>query len=1125
MAGMFNSWFVAGLTLVYLGLLFLVARVAENASRRPDRPAPVWPYALGLSVYCTSWSIYGTTAQAATGWFFPPTYVGTIILFVAALPVIRKLIAASAAHNVTSIADFVASRYGKSRSLAVTVTLLAVVCAAPYIALQFKAAADSLDLLAGGSAFPIDTAFVVAALMGAFALTFGVGRLSNSGRNQGLIMAIAADGIIKLAAIVLVGVYAVFVLHDGPASLVAAAARAGLLDGRPQASSTGDAFLASVVLGVLAILCLPQIFFALTADEEMRGARLRRASRLFLLYLVGMGIFTWPILAAAELAGITTGAGYHALLLPLEAGAPLVALAVYLGGIAAATSLVIAASVAVGVMVGNELVAPLFMRRSLTLPDLAAPVRISRRIAIAGLIALAYGYYRLADETASLASIGLTSMVLAAQFAPAILGGLYWREGSAPAVAVGLGIGTLAWGVLLFTAEGLALADDLGTDRHALALAISLALNSGAFVIVSRLVPPSTSARAQAASFVDADTSLLARSEGQVALGDLTGLVGRVIGPQAAEEAFHRYRRDRAGDDVPADQPADARSIVFAERLIAGVVGAASARILMRSLLDRGVEASDVATFAEEAGRVFRFNRDLLQASLDNVSIAIAVVDKQLRMVAWNRAYEDLFDYPPGLLHEGRHVRDLIRYNAQRGECGDGHPDDLVERRLRHLRARTPYTFQRHRRDGRVLDIRGNPMPGGGFVTSYADVTGFVRAERAQRELADTLEQRVAARTRELQGANEALEAAKRVAEEANASKTRMFAAVSHDVLQPLHAARLLAASIERDVAGGRGADRVSQLQSSLDAVQDLLSEVLELTRLDAVSERPRIERVPVAKLFSEVAEAFAPVAERSGCRIRVAPTATAIETDRRLIQRVLRNYLANALRYGRGRDVLIGVRRAGPDLRLEVWDLGPGVPEEHQALIFKEFQRLGPQGDVADRGLGLGLAIVERIARLLGCKTGLRSRPGKGSVFSVTVRRAEDLPARAAGQERPSATFPAISVLCIDDDRRIRDAMRALLEGWGCEVETSADGSGFQERSFDVVFLDHHLADGRTGLDIAGHHAARAGLGVIISADRTDAPRRAAAERGFGFIEKPVREAQLRAVLQSAAMRRQPAG
>lgn len=1112
---MFDSWVVAGLTLAYLALLFQVARTAENSSAPPNRPAPVWPYALGLSVYCTSWSLYGTTDQVASnGWVFPPTYIGTIALFVLAAPVVRKLIAANAAHNTTSLADFIASRYGKSRGLAVLSTLVAAVCAAPYIALQFKAAADSLDILAGGSAFPIDTAFVVAVLMGFFALSFGLGRLSDSGRSKGLIAAIAVDGLVKLAALLCVGVYATFFLFEGPGDLVTRAAEAGFLAPREGASIAGHSFIASVALGGLAILCLPQLFFMLTADEDIEEPRRRRAFELFIVYLVGMGLFTWPVTAASALAAADTGAGYQTLRLPLETGAPAVALVVYLGGVAAATSIVIATTVAVGVMVGNEIVAPVLLRRSAdNQPDLSAAVRASRRFAIAGLLALAYIYYRVSAETASsLASIGLTSMVLAAQFAPALIGALYWRRGSVAGVAAGLAVGSLIWAVGFFTPAAAAV-ESAGFDAHAVVLAASLAANIGVFLAASLLAPPSVPEQAQAASFVDADASLLHRLGGEVAIGDLQSLAARVVGAGAAEDAFARFRASRGEGEPPdADAPADARALVFAERLIAGVVGAASARILMRTVTDRDVAARDVAKLAEEASRVFRFNRDLLQSSVDNLSTAIAVVDKDLRMVAWNRAYEDFFQYPSGLLYAGRHVRDLIRFNAERGECGEGETDDLVERRLRHLRARTSYSFQRFRRDGTVLDIRGNPMPGGGFVTSYTDVTAFVEAERAQRELAATLERRVEDRTRDV-------ETARRAAEAANASKTRLFAAVSHDILQPLNAARLLASTLEDRVRENDQRAIVDQLQTALDSVQELFSEVLDLARLETAPEAVDRSAVALQALFDELEEVNRPIAARKGLTLQFVRTGLVVDTDRRLMRRVLQNLVSNALSYTDEGGVVVGVRRTGSKARVLVADTGRGVPQKDRSAIFREFSRSSSSAGAA--GLGLGLAIVSRIADLLGHDLALASETGRGSVFSVAAPRAPGGP--EAPSEAEAAPFRGLRVLCVEDDDQTRAALAELLEHWGCEVTATPDGANCAG-AYDAAFLDYHLGRDKTGVDLidrAPHLLSGCCVAMVMSSDRSARVREASAARGLGFIQKPVRRAQLRAALQAAYGRR----
>ncbi|MBB5518444.1 PAS domain-containing hybrid sensor histidine kinase/response regulator [Amphiplicatus metriothermophilus] len=1150
-----GSWMLIGLSVAYLWLLFLIAYYGDKRADRLGAPLrqPI-VYSLALTVYCTSWSLYGTTQQtAATGWIFPPTYVGTIILFIFLLGFLHKLIVVSKRQNIVSVADFISARYGKSRRLAFLATFLAVICVTPYIALQLKAVTESLNLLSGaaeGSPGLPDTALIVAGVLALFSILFGARRSLSTEHNRGLMLAIAFEAVFKLAAFAAVGAFALFSLHDGVGDLVRKAVEEGVFE---SASPTGrHAFLASIVLGVTSIICLPRLFHVLVV-ENTSTEDLRAAQKWYVLYLIAMGAFVWPIAAAALLAGGEAAAsGYHLLVLPLSAGEYGLAVFAYLGGLSAATSMVIVATVALGVMVGNDLVTP-FAIRSKTLTgsgaDLSARVLTIRRLSIVFLLALAYGYYRFLGGADQLASIGLMSMALAAQFAPAIIGGLYWKGGHPRGAAAGLVFGAAVWAYTLLAptlvAAGAgdprlvvdgpwgigwlrptALFGLEGWDPIAHGLFWSLLFNATAYVAGSLSARQDAALARIAGAFVSLESDYAgAPSPPAVSNGRLIAAVGRFIGHAAAAEAFERYFR--AAEKTPApDAPADHETYQFAERLLAGAIGAASARVVLQTAAGgRAMDVRDVVTIANETARVFRFNRDLLQASLDNLSVGISVVDKNLRLVAWNSAYERLFSYPEDFLYEGRHVRDLLAYNAARGEFGETDPDGEIEKRLRHLRAATPYSFQRARRDGTVIEIRGNPMPGGGFVTSYTDVTDFVSAENALRDLNETLERRVAERTEALTRLNEALVQAKAEAERANRSKTKFFAAVSHDVLQPLNAARLFAGALAQQNRDRALDPTIANLDSALNAVQDLLSEVLDLSRLDAGGLEPAVQTVSLGRLLRDLAAEFAPVAQKKGLALRAHDTSLLVRSDPRYLRRIVQNLLANAIRYtARGR-VAIGVRRAGDRVRIEVWDTGPGIAAEHLNEIFQEFRRIPSAAGGGERGLGIGLAIVDRIARLLDHPVGVRSAPGRGSVFSVTVPLCGREKAQAAPRPAGAAAGPlaGLAALCVDNDSAILEGMRQLLSGWGCEVAAARSGAeGIVAadrlgRPPDILLIDYHLDGEETGFDALALLRARFGEDapcIVISADSTDMVKRRAEAAGCRFLAKPARPAALRALI-----------
>jgi signal transduction histidine kinase len=431
--------------------------------------------------------------------------------------------------------------------------------------------------------------------------------------------------------------------------------------------------------------------------------------------------------------------------------------------------------------------------------------------------------------------------------------------------------------------------------------------------------------------------------------------------------------------------------------------------------------------------------------------------------------------------------------------------------------------------DGRVVELRLDPLPGSGFVATCNDVTARVHtaealrdSDRQLRQSKETLEQRVVERTAEL-------EASRAEAEAANLGKTRFIAAASHDLLQPLHAARLFtAAMMDRDPANELG----GKVDASLGAVESLLDALLDISKLDAGAFRPDKRPFALQPLFESLATAFAPVAARHDVDLVMVRSRAFVDTDPAFLRRILQNLLSNALRYGRveGRPhrVLLGCRREGEGLRIEVKDNGPGIAADKQAVIFDEFVRLQADDDQPreERGLGLGLAIVERIGRMLELPVHIASAPGQGSTFSVAVPRVAAVVTATVATPAPQAT-PALEagsfVLCIDNEARVREAMATLLMGWGCEVATAASQAEALERVSqvgrvpDLVLADLHL-DGEDGFEVIG--ALRGAWGrpvpaALVTADRDPTLRLRARAHRAELLHKPVKPAALRALLR----------
>ncbi len=1152
---MIQGWLLLLVSLLYVGLLFVVAYAGDRRPLYPRQPRlrPI-VYSLALAVYCSSWTFYGAVGTAARdGLAYLPIYLGPILLYVLGFGLLRRLVQVVRQRNITSIADFIGARFGKSHGLAALVAVIAVVAVVPYIALQFKAVAMSFGVL-GGTALGavrtggIDSAMWCAALLAVFAILFGTRSIDATEHHHGMMLAIALESLIKLLAFVALAGYA---LWRGPGLADTMQLPLDLLGhGAP------PGFLAQTMLAFCAMFCLPRQFQIGMVECEDAGD-LRRARWMVPLYLVIVSVAVLPIVAAGMRMPMLHQGGADAwvLTLPMAHGDRGVALLAFIGGFSAATGMVIVASVALSTMMSNDLAMPALLRiRRLRLEqrsDLSQLVLGVRRIAIIVLALMAYAYYRVAANAENLAATGLLAFAAVAQFAPALIAALYWRGASRRGVATGLLGGFAVWlYTLLLPAvvrseqwlrDGLFGWDWLrphalfylsGWDPVMHGTFWSLLVNAGCLVFVSLRFRPSLEERLHAAVFMDADPASRGGAgdwRGRVAVADLRTIAERIVGERSSVRAFDEYAQRRDKPLLPGEA-ADRALIQYTERLLASAVGAANARrILISALSGSGLDLAESVALLDEASQELRFNRELLSTTLENVSQGISVVDAQMRLVAWNRRYLELFEYPDGMVHVGVPVAELIRWNAERGECGPGEVEAHVAKRIQYMRAGSPHLFQRVRPDGTVIEMRGRALPGGGYVTTYTDVTAYKHAEQALIEVNETLEQRVEQRTAELSEALAATAQARRAAETANISKTRFLAAASHDLLQPLNAARLFTSALRQHSGLDAEASGLAErIDASFRAAEDLLDALLDISRLDAGRYQPEVGGFALAELFDSLKAQFAVVAEQRDLRLRVVPTTLAVRSDPQLLRRILQNLLSNALRYTSRGGVLLGARRVGGEVRIEVWDSGPGIAAEQRARIFDEFQRLEHPSPWGEKGLGLGLSICDRLAGMLGHRLDLHSRVEHGSCFAVTVPRCEAVPVRRQRVERagPDKQLP-LTVLCLDNDASILDGMRALLSRWGVDCRTALDvvqaRTELRHGPVDLILADYHLADGVDGLQAL--QQLRDALGelppvAMITADGSSELKQRARASGYPVLHKPVRPAALRALLTALARR-----
>jgi signal transduction histidine kinase/ActR/RegA family two-component response regulator len=915
-------------------------------------------------------------------------------------------------------------------------------------------------------------------------------------------------------------------------------------------------------LSLFAIVLLPRQFHV-TIVENHSEAEVRRAAWLFPAYLVLINLFVLPIAMAGLLtfpAGRMDG-DMFVLALPLAAHSDLMTLIAFVGGLSAATAMVIVESVALAIMVSNDIVMPLVLKRRAILAvqptDAGAQLLTTRRIAIFMILFLAYIYYRSAGE-AQLAAIGLLSFAAVAQFAPAFFGGLIWRRGTALGAIAGMTAGILVWGYTLLLPSisdagivgariltdgpwGLGLLRPqalFGIDLPPLVhgVLLSLAANIACYIGCSFSRDPTAIERVQADVFVPstlapilapmAPTFRLRRAS--VTVEELIATVARYLGEERTREAFTSFALTRRISLEPQAE-ADFQLLQYAEYLLASAIGAASSRLVLSLLLRKRTVSNKAALkLLDDANAAIHYNREVLQTALDHVRQGIAVFDKELTLVCWNRQFGEIFDLPHELTRVGIALDAILRHIAEHGERGDKDADEFIAERIVKYTSEAEPFLERFAERGLFIEVRANRMPDAGLVTTFTDITPSVKAAEALERANATLERRVRERTGELTRLNGELERAKAEADDANVSKTRFVAAASHDILQPLNAARLYVTSLsERQRQGGGAggdADLVSNIDASLEAVEEIFGALLDISRLDTGAMKPEIAVFRLDELLHRLEVEFAPIAREKGLDLTVMPCALNVRSDRQLLRRLLQNLISNAIKYTPSGRVLVGCRRRGERLCIEVYDTGIGIPQSKRRAVFKEFHRLD-QGARVARGVGLGLSIVERIARVLDCEVTLKSNVGRGSRFSVEVPLATGLAAASRPRVMPHfdvGRLDGMTVLCIDNDRAILDGMETLLGGWGCRTLTAADltealaaidASGLEP---DGLLVDYHL-DGDNGIAAIAELRRRFGRqvpAILITADRSLHVRDEARAEGAHLLNKPIKPASLRALL-----------
>jgi len=1134
-----NTWLVSFISIAYLFLLFIVAYQGQKSTGNKWLSRP-WVYSLSLGVSCTSWAFYGTVGQAATtGVWFAPVYIGSILCFVLAWPMLLRILRITKQQNLTSIADFIACRYDRSPVIAATVTLVALLGTVPYIALQLRAISKSFDLLTGSYQSGINTTFVVTLVLIIFSILFGARQVAVNKQNTGLVLAIAFSSIVKLFALTAIGIFATFFVFDGIGDLLAQK------ENTPYIQQAGGTYFAisQALLGVITIFILPQQYHMIMIENHHEN-ELKCARYMYPLYFIAINIFVLPIALAGQrlFPGGSVDADTYVITIPLFFHQAWLGGIAYIGGLAAATSMVIVATIVLSTMVSTEIVNPLLLHLNRFIgqqkTQLSNVLLNIRRVTIALLLLLAFTFERIIDQQNHLATIGLLSFVLLSQLAPLVIGALYWRKATSKAALTGLVVGSFIWlyTLLLPSLIPNALWLNIGPlgiewlkpqalfgfsflDKISHGLLFSLIANITCYVVISLLSQRSVGEKLQAELFINKQQNIFEHS---LTGKDLYQLLQRFVNKSAAEELLQR-----SDNKVNNNAIADTKLIEYCRLQLSSVLGSASTRMVMKAATkQQAMPLEDVVNIVDEANKLFQFNRELLQAGVENIEQGISVIDADMRLVAWNKRYIELLDYPKDLVTVGKPIAELIRFNADRGIIIGDDKDEYITRRIEHMQQGNSHYFQREMSNGLVLEIRGQAMPGGGFVSTFSDITDHINAEKALKKANENLEQRVTERTTELSKA-------KAEAEAANTSKTKFLAAASHDLMQPFNALSLFTSMLNKKAQGTDLEELSVNIRNSLTAAETLLSDLVEISRLDNTLQQIDKNNFAIKDLLAPLSEEFTLLAHQADLVFNYVPSSCLIYSDQRLLRRVLQNFLSNAINYcsqkNRQGKILLGVRQQREQIVIQVWDNGPGIAENKQKTIFKEFERLNQNQEKS--GLGLGLAISERIAKLLNITISVNSTLTKGSCFSVTLPRSlvNHLPAKITevkSSERLANEFSELQILLIDNETLMLTAMQSQLSEWQCQVITATDKNSLNNALSNtqsqytpaLIISDYHLDNDKNGVDLVVNTIEKLQWQcpvIICSADPSEQVRAHTSAAQFNFMRKPIKALALKKLMR----------
>ena len=1083
---MFANWLLVSVSIGYIGLLFLIAYLGGKYRNKLKAHQQSIIYALSLGVYCTSWGFLGTTAQAAHNSFtYISVYLAPVLLFVFAWPFIQRIIRTSLQLKITSIADLLSARFGKSQSLAIIITLVALIGTMPYIALQLKAIIYSYRILQETPDLPIwQLGLIVSIILGVFTIIFGVRTIDITERHPGVMIAIAFESLVKLIAFLLVGIFVCFVLYDTPVDIWELSKDSISLEEQFSANSLLG-LVGLLIIGISAFLCFPRQFQVMFVEiKEQKNSSLARW--LLPIYVIIFAFFAGPLGLAGNLNyGDSLPTDAYVLFLPAYNGQLWLSLFAFLGAVSAASSMVIVTTIALSTMLSNEIVFPMMFKYSnkqhSEFKQFQSQLLLIRKALVLLVIFLSYGLLLLSPPD-TLSSLGEVAFGAIAQIGPALFVAFYWRRATLAGVLAGISSGFFVWAIfnllpqLGFYSHPLAATD---LPKTTVITLIGLMINIVMLWSVSLMTRQSIREQMQSKFFYKTKkkTQWNLPIQPKVDIVELKFLMARFIGKEKAEECFKEFYSSHQNKN---NKELNEAILFHAENTLARVLGSASAKLVTSLATNgRGMAFDQVAQLVEDnSNQQLEFSRTVLQSAIENVSEGISVIDSELNLVAWNRRYLDIFNYPDDFIYIGCPISQLIHFNLSQQGYFAKDIDLQVKKRIKYIKEGSRHNSEYKLKNGKTIHIEGSPIPGGGFVMIFSDITKYRQTEKVLKDENTDLESRVRYRTAELEQANKELAQANNElaqaqakAEQAHIKKSQYLKACSHDLLQPLSAARLFSSAITLSPRVNREErDQIRQIDNSLEIANNLLLDLNEIARIESGNITPTIAPVEIKHLFSMLTSEFNALTTEYEVDFHFKTSKLYIASDITLLSRIVQNFLSNAFRYAHSIDntnnskVLLGCRRQGNELSIQVFDNGPGIPEDKQKQVFEQFTQLNSTNAIGPKGLGLGLNIAQSLACILNHKIDLKSKPNHGCLFSVNVPICQ-APVRSQEDFPPaSMSLQGVGVLCIDNEHAILSGMEKLLSAWQCHVFTASNAQQAREiytqheDEIDILLVDFQL-------------------------------------------------------------------